>query len=208
MRISTTDSLDGPGGGAGVEVATAEVGGAGVTGGIEMSGCGIGAGELGRGEPSGGDGERSVVTIGEVVVIIGEKAVAIGEVVVTGKVDAVAGGEVVATAAVTIGEVTIGAVATGAEIGLEASGRDGAIGSTDCDPPSPATPRLIALPETAESAVEAAAFVAARRAFFTARSASLEVRAGAGRRLDAAGGGRLVAEPSRLIGALKSIMER
>ena len=63
MRISTTDSLDGPGGGAGVEVVTAEVGGAGVTGGIEMSGRGCGAGELGRGEPSGGDGERSVVTI-------------------------------------------------------------------------------------------------------------------------------------------------
>ena len=187
-----------------MEVVTVEVGGAGVTGGTEVSGHGCAVGELGRGEPSGGDMERSVVTIGDVVVIIGDKVVAVGEAVATGSV---ALGAVVA-GAVALGEVTTGAVVTGAEVGSEAGGGDGAIGSTGCDPPSPVAPRLITFPEIAESAVEAVALVVARRAFFKARSASLEVRAGAGRRLGATGGGRFAAEPSRLIGALENIMRK
>src|SRR3954470_18839164 len=113
-RISCIESLVGLGGeawGAEGEAATAELGGADVA-------CGeVGRGEVGRGEVGGGEVDRFVVTIGEVVVMIGEVVGAMGEAM-----------------------VVIGDVGTGAEIGSEARGRDGGIGSSDCTLSPPTAP--------------------------------------------------------------------
>ena len=81
-RISITDSLVGLGGGAEgseEEVATVELGGTEVTGGMRSSGCGCGAGEVGLGEVGGGEVDRLIAVIGGVVVITGEVVVMMGE---------------------------------------------------------------------------------------------------------------------------------
>src|SRR3954462_6612141 len=117
-RISCTDSLVGLGGeawGPG-EVATAELGGADLACG-EVGRGEVGRGEDGRGEVGGGEVDRFVVTIGEVVVMIGEVVGAIGEAM-----------------------VVRGDVGTGAEIGSEARGGDGGIGSSDCTLSPPTVP--------------------------------------------------------------------
>src|SRR3954468_12628390 len=148
-RISITDSLVGLGGeawGPEAEVATAEVGGADAAGGEVGRGevgrgevgrgevgrgevgrgevgfgedgrGGDGRGEAGRGEVGGGDVDRLVVAIGEVVVMTGE----------------VVGAVVEAT-------VVMGDVWTGAEIGSEARGGEGGIGSPDCTRSPPTAP--------------------------------------------------------------------
>ena len=173
-RINITDSLVGLGGGAEgseEEVAIVELDGAEVTVGMRLSGCGGGAGEAG-----GGEVDRLVVTIGEVVVITGEVVGATGEAI-----------------------VVMGEVMTGAEIGSEVRGGDGAIGSTGCTLSPPTTSRSTALLEISEAAV----FWVARRAFFAARSASLELRGGAGCRLRAAGTGMSASTSSRPTGSLR-----
>ena len=104
-----------------------------------------------------------------------------------------------------IGEVVVRMgeemVVTGTETGSEVRGGDGAAGSTGCALSPPTTPWSAALLEISEAVVEAAVFlVAPRRAFFAARSASLELRARAGCRLRAAGAGMSASTSSRLIG--------
>jgi len=77
----------------------------------------LGAAEVARGEVGGDEVDRVVVTIGKVVVIIGEVVGAMGEAM-----------------------VVIGEVGTGAEIGSEARGGDGGIGSSDCTLSPPTVP--------------------------------------------------------------------
>src|SRR3954471_21238165 len=118
-RISCTDSLVGLGGeawGPEGEVTTAELGGADVACG-EVGRGEVGRGEDGRGEVGGGEVDRFVVTIGEVVVTIGEVVGTMGEAM-----------------------VVRGDVGTGAEIGSEARGGDGGIGSSDCTLSPPTAP--------------------------------------------------------------------
>src|ERR1041385_351382 len=119
-----------------------------------------------------------------------------------------------------IGEVVVRmgkeVVVTGSETGSESRGGDGAIGSTGCAPSPPVTPWSAALLEVLEAVVEAVDFLAvSRRAFLVARSASLEVRCGAGCRLRAVAAetagamtvptwaGMSASTSSRLIGSLK-----
>ena len=84
---------------------------------MRSSGCGRGVGEVGRGEIGGGEVDRLVAIIGEVIVITGEVVVMIGEEI-----------------------VVAGTVVTGAEIGSEVRGGDEATGSTGCAPSPPPTP--------------------------------------------------------------------
>src|ERR1043165_3741650 len=143
---------------------------------MRSSGCGCGAGEVGRGEVGGGEVDRLVAIIGEVIVITGGVVVMMDEEI-----------------------VVVGKVMTGAEIGSEVRGGDVAIGSTGCTLSPPTTPRSTALLEISEAAV----FWVARRAFFAARSASLELRGGAGCRLRAAGMGMSASTSSRPTGSLR-----
>src|SRR4051812_5200639 len=83
----------------------------------ELGGAEVACVEVGRGEVGGGEVDRIFVTIGEVVVIIGEVIGAMGEAM-----------------------VVIGEVGTGAEIGSEARGGDGGIGSSDCTLSPPTVP--------------------------------------------------------------------
>src|ERR1041385_3759547 len=69
------------------------------------------------------------------------------------------------------------AIVTGAETDSEWRGGDGAIGSTDCVPLPPVTPRSAVLLEVLEAVEEEEVFLAvSRQAFLAARSASLEGR--------------------------------
>src|SRR3954468_3167690 len=76
-RIKITDSREiGFGGGArfvAEEGTIAELGGTDVAGGSKASGCGCDGGEVGRGNIGGGEVDRPVSVIGEVVVKMGEK---------------------------------------------------------------------------------------------------------------------------------------
>ena len=115
---------------------TAELGGTEVTGGTRISDCGCGVGEVGRGEPGGGDVDRSVAIIGEVVVITGEE---------------------VATGAVVSG-AEIGSEVRGGD------GSTGSSGCDPSPPTTPRPVALLEISESAvEAAVFEAA---ARRAFF------------------------------------------
>src|SRR3954470_18265293 len=118
-RISCTDSLVGLGGeawGSEAEVITAKLGGADAACG-EVGRGEVGRGEDGRGEVGGGEVDRLVVAIGEVVVMMGEVVCVVGE-----------------------ATVVMGDIWTGAEIGSEARGGDGGIGSPDCTRSPPTAP--------------------------------------------------------------------
>src|SRR3954464_14782064 len=95
------------------------------------------------------------------------------------------------------------------ETGSEIRGGDGAIGSTGCAPSAPTTPWSATFLGVSEAVVEAAAFLAAStRAVFAARSASLEVRWGAGGRLRAppagASGVRIVPVLAGILASMSS----
>ena len=114
--------------------------------------------------------------IGGVIVIVnGADSTTGSTVIAIGGVDTTIGDGVV-----TVGgsDVAIGeAVVTAVETGSERRGGDGAIGSTDCVPLPPVTPRSAVLLEVLEAREEEEVFlVVSRRAFLAACSTSLEER--------------------------------
>src|ERR1041385_8010266 len=131
---------------------------------------GFGRGAIGRAEV-----EVVIVIDGVVVIVNGADSTTGGAVVAIGGVDTAIGGRFV-----TVGgsDTAIGeAVVTAAETGSERRGGDGAIGSTDCVPLPPVTPRSAILLKVLEVVEEEEVFlVVSRRAFLAARSASLEER--------------------------------
>ena len=112
---------------------------------------------------------------GVIVIVSGADSTTGGIVIAIGSVDTTIGDGVVIVGG---SDVAIGAaVVMAAETGSEQRGGDGAIGSTDCVPLPPVTPRSAVFLEVLEAREEEEVLLTvSRRAFLAARSASLEER--------------------------------